>query len=364
MPRMGHANPRTYGTKLLMPKYEDTETASPVTSRVCDVEHYELTGELKYIDEGEVVMPSVDTIENAKRMRADLKTLERFEAVGSYSDVAKKYLTSKTTSHAHLMHLRHLATEQEKKVKEERQMINKAIGACKPEVEETADIAPEDKTTTSDESKGTVAVDCLKEGKEEAENSIVTDYRESFGEDLRIPADEPEDKELYEHVEHADEPLSEETLKKINDRVEEVLTKKNEADLVGPIEVHDEGIDTPLGKMSAKTGRYMCVDCGKGILDGVAVFAQSGLCKSCSETLVAEEKECGPCAEDKISAEEFDRIMSEVEFQWTALPITKAQTIEELWKRLESTTCALHKMTIEQAERDFQKRLAGVIEGC
>ena len=319
MPRMGHANPRTYGTKLLMPKYEDTETASPVTTRVCDVEHYELTGELKYIDEGEVVMPSVDTIENAKRMRAELKTLERFEAVGSYSDVAKKYLTSKTTSHAHLMHLRHLATEQEKKVKEERQMINKAIGACKPEVEETADIAPEDKTTTSDESKGTVAVDCLKEGKEEAENSIVTDYRESFGEDLRE---------------------------------------------VDQSELQDEGIDTPLGKMSTKTARYMCVDCGKGILDGVAVFAQSGLCKSCSETLVAEEKECGPCAEDKISAEEFDRIMSEVEFQWTALPITKAQTIEELWKRLESTTCALHKMTIEQAERDFQKRLAGVIEGC
>ena len=327
MPRSSHANSRTYGSKLIGPRSDEATTEFPVTTRMCDIDHLNRTGEVRYIDEEEKGMPTIDQKANTKKLRADITTIEQFDAIGNYAAVAKKYHVATMTAHGLMKSLR------SKKEKEEKQMINNAAKTSDTKVEETADILPREELATSDESKGIVAVDCPKEDKEEV-------CGENVGE---------------------------------HDAVEDALTKKNESTQIlevgktsadVPSELQDEAVDTLLGKMSTKTGRYICVGCGEGVLDAVGVYAQSSLCQSCSEALAAEEKDCEPGVEDKISAEEFDQIMSKVEFQWQAAPVTKAQTIEELWIRLETTACALHKMTIEQAERDFQKRLSEVIEGC
>ena len=51
-------------------------------------------------------MPNIDQISNGKRMREEVTTIEQFEAIGSYSDVAKQYMVSSRTGHALKMSLR------------------------------------------------------------------------------------------------------------------------------------------------------------------------------------------------------------------------------------------------------------------
>lgn len=92
-------SPRSYGTKLLESKSNQEKVESPVTTRLFDVDHLERTGELKYLyEEGETVT-KVDQIENAKRMREEVTTLDQFNSIGNTKDVAKKYEISMGTAH-------------------------------------------------------------------------------------------------------------------------------------------------------------------------------------------------------------------------------------------------------------------------
>lgn len=86
----------------------------PVTTRKYDVEHYEQTGEIKYLDEEGETMPNMDARENAKKMREEITTLAQFNGFENYTTVAKKYHVSVTTAHAHMMHLRHEAEKEAK----------------------------------------------------------------------------------------------------------------------------------------------------------------------------------------------------------------------------------------------------------
>jgi len=90
-------NARTFGTKLLTPKVDAVNNT--ITTRKFDIEHYKQTKELKYLDEGEVTIPTNDEVENVKRMREEVDTLEKFNAIGNTVVVAKKYGVSTSTSH-------------------------------------------------------------------------------------------------------------------------------------------------------------------------------------------------------------------------------------------------------------------------
>jgi len=90
-----------------------------ITTRKFNVEHYEKTGEIEYLGEVETT-DRQDAIQRAKDMRNELTTIEQFEAIGTYSEVAKKYEISKKTTHAHMMSLRY------KKDREEKEMIGPA----------------------------------------------------------------------------------------------------------------------------------------------------------------------------------------------------------------------------------------------
>ena len=50
-------------------------------------------------------MPTNASIENSKRMKAEITTLAQFGAIGSYEDVAKKYEVGKTTAYSHMKKL-------------------------------------------------------------------------------------------------------------------------------------------------------------------------------------------------------------------------------------------------------------------
>ena len=303
MPRSSHANSRTYGSKLIGPKTDEATTEFPVTTRMCDIDHLNRTGEVRYIDEEEKGMPTIDQKANTKKLRADITTIEQFDAIGNYAAVAKKYHVATMTAHGLMKSLR------SKKEKEEKQMINNAVKTSDTKDEETVDILPGEEVATSDESKGIVAVDCPKEDKEEA-------------------------------------------------------------------------VDTLLGKMSTKTGRYICVGCGEGVVDAVGVYAQSSLCQSCSEALVAEEQGVNQnLVEEQLSDVEFDWVMSKVKVQEVNQEVNPEETLEEIdklmdkldgnltlqighmWKVVESDLEIIHKLYMERAEREYDEQLSRVMMG-
>lgn len=116
MPKKGQPNSRTYGSKLLGPKSE-AETVCPCASKKFDVVYYELTGKVRCIGEGgEEMMPTVDQKANAKKMREEITTLEQFEQIGSYTDVAKKYHVGVSSAHGLMRTLRHNKMREEKEL--------------------------------------------------------------------------------------------------------------------------------------------------------------------------------------------------------------------------------------------------------
>lgn len=93
----GNSSPRSYGTKLLEPKSNQAKVESQVTTRIFDVNHFERTGELKYLDEEGTTMKLITAVKKTKIMRAEITTIEQFEAIGNTADVSKKYDVSKVT---------------------------------------------------------------------------------------------------------------------------------------------------------------------------------------------------------------------------------------------------------------------------
>lgn len=116
MPKKGQPSSRTYGIKLLGSKSDEAKTEFPVTSKKFDVVYYDLTGKIRYIDEEGKTMPTVDQKANAKKLREEITTLEQFEAIGSYADVARKYHVGFSSAHGLLRSLR------AKKAKEEKEL--------------------------------------------------------------------------------------------------------------------------------------------------------------------------------------------------------------------------------------------------
>lgn len=273
-------------------------------------------------------MPSVDGIENAKQMREELQTLEQFEGVGSYGQVAKKYLVSKTTAHAHLMHLRSLAKIEKGKGEEMKEPLN-----CLPTAEEIetfhTDAAPKELPKV----EFCIPLGTLKYIRENAAEEVMQVEPEiSASEMFRITMDEtdPEVKTVTYCRECGDLIFPPGK----NGLCDECHCRK-----------HDEAEKAALGKISPETGRYICVDCGDGVVDEVGVYAQSGLCNRCNV--------------------ELNEHVESLENQWKAsAPPTQIRSLEGLWKSIESDITTLHKMHIEQAEKEFKDRLRGVIEAC
>lgn len=115
-----HFSPRSYRTKLLETKSTQAKVESPITTRKFDVEHFERTGELKYLDEEGETITKVDQNANAKRMREEVTTLDQYNSIGNTKDVAKKYDVGVGTAHGLKLSLK------AKKAREEAEKILEA----------------------------------------------------------------------------------------------------------------------------------------------------------------------------------------------------------------------------------------------
>lgn len=275
MARMGHSNPRTYGSKLLSPKSEEHNAKFPVTTRMCDLDHLQRTGEVKYLDEEGENMPTIDQKLNTKKLRKEITTIEQFEAIGGYKDVAIKYQVAIMTAHGLMRSLR------SKKAKEEKQVDNLTanqdmVGPSNAELKGTFyGIVVDKQEVVIDGIESNVEGNCENEGTEKTEFTTTRDLADN----------------------------------------------------------------------------HYCADCGI-LLSSVT----SGLCQSCNKSLAMEAQEEKPSVEDQLSGEEFDKIMDKVEVQWANELPTPMQSIDHMWKVVESDLEIIRKMYLEQAERDYNTR--------
>lgn len=109
--------PRTFGTILIgkLAEEKSEAVASECKTRIADMEHYNKTGELVYLDEGETQRIKGDA-ESVKEMKAELTTIEEFDSIGSVVDVGRKYNISPNTAHGWKMSLRSKAKQSGKQL--------------------------------------------------------------------------------------------------------------------------------------------------------------------------------------------------------------------------------------------------------
>jgi len=131
-----------------------------------------LAGGIKSINEEEEIMSSIEQRENSKKLRGEITTIEQFESIGSYAEVAKKYLVSVATSHALKMSLK------DKKVREDDSFVPSPDPSIErkayeePILEEIVQVHPEVEIQVTPEEVSSVEEKwCLSpEGIEEARN--------------------------------------------------------------------------------------------------------------------------------------------------------------------------------------------------
>jgi len=157
---------------------------------MCNVELFNLTGEVKYLDEEGTIVPNIDQLENGKKMREEVTTIEQFEVIGSYNEVAKKYLVSVGTAHGLMKSLR------AKKAREDAEMVksqalaelNKGVVEKSMILEEMGQVQPEVKPQEEIQTE----IYCSECG-EQIINEMPSEHPGLCNSCYRLKTDEPED---------------------------------------------------------------------------------------------------------------------------------------------------------------------------
>ena len=120
---------RTFGTILIEQlANQPSEVNNDIESYRIDPDIYKETGELVKIGEGTIV-PTIDQLSAGKIMREEITTYAEFIACGTYSEVAKKYRVSPATAHGWMMSLKakHMGIEPEQKPKSKAQIMREEL---------------------------------------------------------------------------------------------------------------------------------------------------------------------------------------------------------------------------------------------
>lgn len=293
-----------YGYKLNGPSLLDKQSnhgkaVSKITTRKFDTAHYELTGELKYLDGGVTVATTLEC-ENAKKMKLEIDSMEKFEAIGGTRAVARKWGVSKSTAHG--LKTKLLAKEKNIMKSDESKATNNVT-------EEQEPTSEQHNTTTLDDC--TIDdIECLKSCAESFDDDIKCDIIKGGdveGETNRVPGCFGEfDPERYWCMDCKDSKECEVTFDKI--KAEKVVD-----------------------------------------------ICESLLCHSCEE---------GKCIAENHSRKKMDDLngIAEPEPEWSpelATPMTK----EDLWEKAKFYLGCIHDELIAQAEQEFKEKLNQILGG-
>lgn len=242
---------RTHGI-VLKENYDCELPDTDIVTRKFNVEVYEQTGRLEYLEEG-VKMANIDQRANGKKLRTEVTTIEQFNALGTYGEIAKKYKVSTAMAHALKMSL------QAKKLREEKE---------EPVIQHTTPVDAAQPTLIQIEQFHTdEPVQALPEfemeavymwGPEDPEPVGMTEEEnmpDAHWEELNAinQSDHPE---LYEAVEKSEE-ISEETLKKIDERTKLLIAENEDKWLISGIEAQWADIEASLAEIRRMSIRRM-----------------------------------------------------------------------------------------------------------
>ena len=280
--KWGELMARTFGTILIEQlANQPSEVNNDIESYRIDPDIYKTTGELVKIGEGTIV-PTVDQLTAGKIMRDELTTYSEYLACGTYSEVAKKYKVSPATAHGWMMSLKakHMGIEPEQKPKSNAQIMREeittleqfeAIGGYR----EVAAKYGVGKTAANDLQ---VKLRREKEKMETQSEYKVKAIETEEDKPIEIPCQSVEDG--VESVQNESEgDCSKEGIEEAVMAIEEMCSSETVGDLTKEEECQH---GKPCAKCAEILNDVFCADCGKLIMTG----NYTGLCDACNDELV------------------------------------------------------------------------------
>jgi len=269
---------RTFGTILIEQlANQPTEVNNDIQSYRIDPDIYKTTGELVKIGEGTIV-PTIDQLTAGKIMRDEITTHEEFVTCGTYSEVAKKYKVSPATAHGWMMSLKakHMGIEPEQKPKSNAQIMREEITTLEQfeaigNYREVAAKYGVGKTAANDLQVR------LRREKEKMEHQSVKAIETEEDKPIEIPCQSVEDG--IESVENESEgDCSKEGIEEAVMAIEEMCSSETVGDLTKEEECQH---GKPCAKCAEILNDVFCADCGKLIMTG----NYTGLCDACNDEL-------------------------------------------------------------------------------
>ena len=270
---------RTFGTILIEQlANQPSEVNNDIESYRIDPDIYKETGELVKIGEGTIV-PTIDQLSAGKIMREEITTYAEFIACGTYSEVAKKYRVSPATAHGWMMSLKakHMGIEPEQKPKSKAQIMREELTT----LEKFESIGNYREVATKYGVGKTAANDLqvrLRREKEKMEHQSVKAITSGEDKPIEIPCQSVEDG--VESVQNESEgDCSKEGIEEAVMAIEEMCSSETVGDLTKEEECQH---GKPCAKCAEILNEVFCADCGKLIMTG----NYTGLCDACNDELV------------------------------------------------------------------------------
>ncbi len=120
---------------------QDRIVWSPCATRSFDIEHFNKTGEIKYLGEEEINVKTKQSKKHTDRLYAEVKTLADFDAIGNHRQVAEKYSVGPTTTFRY-----------RKKLIDQEKVADKADEKSTEAVENESKVSTEAEAATDDNS--------------------------------------------------------------------------------------------------------------------------------------------------------------------------------------------------------------------
>ena len=133
----------------------------------------------------------------------------------------------------------------------------------------------------------------------------------------------------------------------------------------------DETVNITIDESEECQPGNLCDSCAEAVNKNFDIIEAS---KTNSDQISRQLNAMGDCVKDSdpdvcapnhsepsvLSNEGLERLITDLEEHWKK----PKKDIEELWESITAGIRTLHKMHLNQAEMEFQERLAGVIEEC
>jgi len=355
--KWGELMARSFGTILLESQInQPSEINNDINSYRIDPAIYKETGELVKIGEG-TVMPTVDQLTAGKIMREEITTYAEFIACGTYSEVAKKYKVSPATAHGWMMSLKakHMGIEPERKQKSNAQIMREEITTL-----EQFEAIGNYREVAAKYGVGKTAANDLhvKLRKEKEKVETQSEYRV---ETIKTEEDKPIEipcqsvQNVAESVGiNVEGDCAKEGIEEAVKAIEEMCSSETVGDLTKEEECQH---GKPCAKCAEILNDVFCADCGKLIMTG----NYTGLCDACNDELVNQSM--GGIEETKDDLQGLVEPEPTWDYDLIAEELEKPVSDADIWDGIEEDLKLLRERAHKRVDHEITNKFLRLM-GC